>query len=48
MIQSKVGATISHAIFLSGNLDNGRNCEAGTISFPNRKTIGRTGCTRAV
>jgi hypothetical protein len=29
-----------HAMFLSGGLDDGSNCEAGIISFPNGKTIG--------
>jgi hypothetical protein len=32
-------ATISHAVFLSGGLDNGSNCEAGMISSPNSKTL---------
>jgi hypothetical protein len=32
-------ATMSHTIFLSGNLDGGSNREAGTISFPNGKTL---------
>jgi hypothetical protein len=27
-------------MFLSGNLDDDRNCEAGLISFPNGKTRG--------
>ncbi len=31
---------MSHLIFLSGNMDNYSNCEAGVISFPNRKTVG--------
>jgi hypothetical protein len=39
LIQATIGATISHAVFLSGGLDDGINCEAGTISFPNRKTF---------
>jgi hypothetical protein len=39
-IQATIGATVSHAIFLSGNLDDNSNCEAGVISFPNCKTMG--------
>jgi hypothetical protein len=27
-------------VFLSEGLDDGSNCKAGTISFPNRKTLG--------
>jgi hypothetical protein len=27
-------------VFLSGGLEDGSNCEAGTISFPNGKTLG--------
>jgi hypothetical protein len=38
--QAKIGSTASHAMFLSGGLDDGSNCEAGIISFPNGKTIG--------
>jgi hypothetical protein len=39
-IQATIGATIYHAIFLSGGLDEQSNCTAGTISFPNGKTLG--------
>jgi hypothetical protein len=38
--QAKIGSMASHAMFLSGVLDDGNNCEAGIISFPNGKTIG--------
>ncbi len=31
---------VSYAILMSWNLDDGSNCEAGTIIFPNRKTLG--------
>jgi hypothetical protein len=34
-----IGATVSHVIFLSGNLDDWSNCESGMISFPNGKTL---------
>jgi hypothetical protein len=39
-IQATIVAAISHTVFLSGALDDGNNCEAGTISFPNSKTLG--------
>jgi hypothetical protein len=38
--QAKIGSIASHAMFLSGGLDDGSNCEAGIISFPNGKAIG--------
>jgi hypothetical protein len=40
MIQATSAETISHAVFLSIGLDNGSNCKARTISFPNGKTLG--------
>jgi hypothetical protein len=40
MIQATKWETISHAVFLSRGLDNGSNCKARTISFPNGKTLG--------
>ncbi len=39
-IQATVGATVSHAMFLSGAVDDDSNCENGIISFPNGKTMG--------
>jgi hypothetical protein len=39
-IQVTIGGTVSYSKFFSGNLDDGSNCEAGTISFPNEKTLG--------
>jgi hypothetical protein len=39
-IQATIGWTVTHAIFLDLDLDDGRNCEEGTISFPNRKALG--------
>jgi hypothetical protein len=39
-IKATIGATISHAMLLSGGLGDGSNCMAGTISFPNGKTLG--------
>jgi hypothetical protein len=37
-IQATISSTMLHAPFLSGNLDDSINCDAGTISFPNDKT----------
>jgi hypothetical protein len=37
-IQATISSTMLHAPFLSGNLDDGINYDAGTISFPNDKT----------
>jgi hypothetical protein len=41
--QAKIGSTASHAMFLSGALDDDSNCETGIISFPNGKTLGGGG-----
>jgi hypothetical protein len=40
ILQAKIGATVSHAMFLSLTMDNDSNCETGIISFPNGKTLG--------
>jgi hypothetical protein len=37
--QATIGSTASHAMFLSGGLDDDSNSEAGIISFPNGKTL---------
>jgi hypothetical protein len=42
-IQATIGATVSHAMFLSGVMDDDSNCESGIISFPDDKTLSRTG-----
>jgi hypothetical protein len=39
-IQATIGVTMSHAIFLSGNMDNDSNCKAGITSFPHERTTG--------
>jgi hypothetical protein len=39
-LQAKIGAMVSHAMFLSGAMDNYSNCETGIISFSNGKTLG--------
>jgi hypothetical protein len=38
-IQTTIGATMSHAMFLSRTMDDDSNCEAEIISFPNGKTL---------
>jgi tRNA-binding EMAP/Myf-like protein len=39
-VQDKIEATMSHAMLLSGGMDDDSNCETGLISFPNGKTLG--------
>jgi hypothetical protein len=39
-IQAKIGAIMSHAMFLSGAMDDDSNCKTRIISFPNGKTLG--------
>jgi hypothetical protein len=39
-MQAKIGATVSHAMFLRGAMGDDSNCETGIISFPNGKTLG--------
>jgi hypothetical protein len=41
MVQATIWATVSHAMFLSGAMDDNSNCEVRIIRFPNRKTLGR-------
>jgi hypothetical protein len=38
-IQANIGATVSPTVFLSGGLDDSRNCETGIISFPDGKAM---------
>jgi hypothetical protein len=38
--QGKIGATVSHSMFLSGGLDDKSNCEVGIISFPSGQKLG--------
>jgi hypothetical protein len=39
-VQAKIGATMSHAMFLSRAMDDNSNCETGIINFLNVKTLG--------
>jgi hypothetical protein len=41
MALGKKGATVSHLIYMNGNMDNDSNYEAGLIQFLDRKTMGR-------
>jgi hypothetical protein len=34
-----IGATVSHAVFLSSVMDDDSNCESAIINFPNGKTL---------
>jgi hypothetical protein len=39
-IQAAIGTTMSHSVFLSGNMDDDSHCKVGVINFPNDKTMG--------
>ncbi len=39
-IQVALGETVSHLVFLSGNLDDNSNSKVGVINFPTGKTLG--------
>jgi hypothetical protein len=38
-VSGKVGATVSHTMFLAGDLDDEDNCEVGTVTTSNGKTL---------
>jgi hypothetical protein len=38
-VDGKVGATVSHTMFLAGNLDDEDNCEVGTVTTSDGKTL---------
>jgi hypothetical protein len=38
-VNGKVGATVSHTMFLAGNLDDESNCKVGAITFSNGKML---------
>jgi hypothetical protein len=40
MVLGKKQATLSHLVYLSGNMDNDSNCKAGIIQFLAGKTTG--------
>jgi hypothetical protein len=39
-VAGKMGATMSHTMFLSGNLDNSSNCEVGMVTLRDGKVLG--------
>ncbi len=39
-VETAIGATVSHSVFMSGNMDDDSHCKAGVINFPNGKTMG--------
>jgi hypothetical protein len=39
-VAGKIGATVSHTMFLSGNLDDSSNCEVGMVTLRDGKVLG--------
>jgi hypothetical protein len=39
-VEGKIGATVSHTMFLAGDLDNDSNCEVGTVTLRDGKVLG--------
>ncbi len=39
-MEGKIGATVSHTMFLSGNLDDSSNCEVGMVTLRDGKVLG--------
>ncbi len=39
-ISGKIGATVSHTMFLAGDLDDESNCEVGTVTLRDGKVLG--------
>jgi hypothetical protein len=39
-VAGKIGATVSHTMFLSGNLDDRSNCEVGMVTLQSGKVLG--------
>jgi hypothetical protein len=42
-VEGKIGATVSHTMFLAGDLDDDSNCEVGTVTLRGREDAGRDG-----
>jgi hypothetical protein len=38
-IAGKIGATISHTMFLSGGLDDESRCEVGSVTLPDGRVL---------
>ncbi len=51
-VAGKIGATISHTIFLTGGLDDESRCEVGVVTLPDGRVlngqVARKGCTRSL
>jgi hypothetical protein len=39
-VEGKIGATVSHTMFLAGDLDDDSNCEVGTVTLRDGKVLG--------
>ncbi len=39
-VEGKIGATVSHTMFLAGDLDDDNNCEVGTVTLRDGKVLG--------
>ncbi len=39
-MEGKIGATVSHTMFLAGNLDDDSNCEVGMVTLQDGKVLG--------
>jgi hypothetical protein len=39
-INGRIGATVSHTMFLAGDLDDDSNCEVGTVTLQDGKVLG--------
>jgi hypothetical protein len=39
-VEGKIGATVSHTMFLAGDLENNSNCEVGTVTIRDGKVLG--------
>jgi hypothetical protein len=39
-ISGRIGATVSHTMFLAGDLDDDSNCEVGTVTLRDGKVLG--------
>ncbi len=39
-VEGKIGATVSHTMFLAGDLDDNSNCEVGAVTLRDGKVLG--------
>jgi hypothetical protein len=47
-VAGKIGATVSHTMFLTGGLDDESRCEVGIFTLPDGRVLKRAGSPRAV